>query len=352
MQNTRHSYFSKKVTFLNVILTFSIVLLHAKTPERWGLALDRSYPFIYWTHAMCGIGVPTFFFISGLLFYRQCHFSDIERKLRSRVRSLLVPYFVWNALFVGIFFVLSRIPAIHERMNMGEVFTSPYEVTYAIVNARYTVLWFVKDLLFFCAVSAAIFLLLKAKAVSFAALVISFVLVLIEDYGYEHPVTWFPVYFMGCIVGKFYSFTAAGEYMSIAHSLKSTMQRILFILLLVVVFFLLYVAQGCVMHEKAKFFFCLCSPIILWWLVDLLAWRYIGLKFKVKKWMSYTFFIFCTHQFILNVLQKFVVLQYPPSELVLNVTFLVTPFMAVLIAIGIARILSRYKFYALLSGGR
>ncbi|WP_459995976.1 acyltransferase family protein [Prevotella dentasini] len=45
---------------------------------------------------------PFFFFLSGLLFFREGEFSRALylRKLRSRVRSLLVPYLLWNALFL------------------------------------------------------------------------------------------------------------------------------------------------------------------------------------------------------------------------------------------------------------
>lgn len=346
------SYFSKKITFLNVMLTFSIVLLHAKTPERWGLPLDMNHPFIYWTHALTQVGVPSFFFVSGLLFYRQCRFSDIERKLQSRVHSLLIPYFVWNTLFVGIFFIMSRIPAIHGRMNMGEVFLSPSEILYAIVNARYTVLWFVKDLMLLCAISAVIFLLLKNKIVAFVAFVLATIVALMGNYGYEHPLTWLPVYFMGCMVGRFYTFTPTGEYMSINHALKSSVRRWAFALSFAILFLFLYVESVCIVHEATLFFFRLLSPIIIWCLVDLLFQRYIDQRFKVKRWMSYMFFIFCSHQFILNVLQKLVVLHFSPSDLVLNATFLLSPVLTVLIAIGLARLFSRYKFYTLLSGGR
>lgn len=352
VETRRDTYFSKKVTLLNVVLTFSIVMLHAKTPERWGCPLDMTHPFIYWVHALTQVGVPSFFFISGMLFYRQCHFLDIERKLQSRVHTLVIPYLLWNTLFVCIFFVLSRIPAIHGRMNMGEVFKTPNEVVSAIINARYTVLWFVKDLILLCAVSAVIFLLLKKKIVAFVALAISIIIVLNGDYGYEHPLTWFPVYFVGGMVGRYYTFTPTGEYMSICRVLNTPWRKRTFSLLLVASFLILYIASGCAVHENAIFLFRLCSPLIIWWLSDLLLCHYIENKFRARLWMSYMFFIFCTHQFILNVLQKLIVLRYSPTDFVLNATFLISPVLTVLIAIGLARLFSRYKFYTLLSGGR
>lgn len=137
-------YFFKKVTLLNVFLTFCIVLLHAKPPERWGLPLDTTYGFIYWTHHLTLIGVPTFFFLSGLLFYRRCSFSTIERKLKARVHSLLVPYLLWNVVFVAAYYVLTHIPAICRCMNMGFSLNTLGEIAYAIINARCTDLWLVE----------------------------------------------------------------------------------------------------------------------------------------------------------------------------------------------------------------
>lgn len=48
-----------------------------------------------------------FFFLSGFLFFRGGEFSrDIyQRKIRSRIKTLLVPYLLWNMLFLGILLV-------------------------------------------------------------------------------------------------------------------------------------------------------------------------------------------------------------------------------------------------------
>ena len=104
-------FFERKITLFNIFLTFMIVLLHAKTPERWGyewgVDIATTFGFIYWTHEVTQIGVPTFFFLSGLLFYCKCNFCDIERKLNSRIKSLLVPYLIWNSIFVLIYYILA-----------------------------------------------------------------------------------------------------------------------------------------------------------------------------------------------------------------------------------------------------
>lgn len=350
LDKERADYFSKKVTLLNVFLTFMIVLLHAKTPERWGLELTLSYGFIYWTHEMTQIGVPTFFFLSGLLFYRKCVFADIERKLKSRVHSLLIPYLIWNTIFVGIFFLLVHIPATHNLMNMGDVLNSPSEVIYAIVHSRYTVLWFVKDLMIFCAFSAILYLCIEHLWASLGVLCLSIVLAHGNGIGYEHPLLWLPIYLSGAIVGRHFSYGTDGIYriiMKDAH-LKKRIILLGFLLLALVLLCLFSGLYG----NGYTFIYRLFAPMLIWIVVDLILSDYLQHRFVRKRWMSCMFFVFCTHHFVLNILQKFVVLSFPPTHVVLNLTFVLSAVFVFVLMVLLASLLSHFTFYRYLSGGR
>lgn len=61
-----------------------------------------SYIRIFFSHVLPHIAVPTFFFISGYLF-----FVNIEtfNKLKKRIKTLVVPYFLWNLIPI-IFFTI------------------------------------------------------------------------------------------------------------------------------------------------------------------------------------------------------------------------------------------------------
>lgn len=53
------------------------------------------------SHVLTGIAVPTFFMISGFLFFvnfRQWSWDGYKNKIRSRVKTLLIPYIMWNAM--------------------------------------------------------------------------------------------------------------------------------------------------------------------------------------------------------------------------------------------------------------
>ena len=180
-------YFSKKVTFLNVMLTFFIVLLHSETPIRFGLILDSSYPLIYATYTVVQIGVPMFFFISAILFYRGCSFSNLEDKYERRVHSLLIPYLLWNTIFVFVYVALTHIPFLQARMNMPpDTLGSVKNVLAAIIHSRCTPLWFVKDLMLLTLLAPVILMLLKDIKVLYEILQNIFLLLSIQKIVLKH----------------------------------------------------------------------------------------------------------------------------------------------------------------------
>lgn len=343
-------YFFKKVTLLNVFLTFCIVLLHAKPPERWGLPLDTTYGFIYWTHHLTLIGVPTFFFLSGLLFYRRCSFSTIERKLKARVHSLLVPYLLWNVVFVAAYYVLTHIPAICRCMNMGFSLNTLGEIAYAIINARCTDLWFVKNLMLFCACSAFLFICVDRLKFALLVLSISIAYAISFSIGYEHPMLWLPSYLTGAIVGRHFVSDGKGEYMQFMKNYDLTQRLSVGGLLGFALFLLCLLSGSC--GGGYTFVYRLGAPLIIWLLIDLTLYAYISKRFVVRQWMRHMFFIFCVHHFVLNCLQKIVVLSFPPTNMVLNLTFVLSPLITVAMLLALANMLSRYRIFAVLTGGR
>ena len=343
-------YFFKKVTLLNVLLTFCIVLLHAVTPIRWGLPLDATHGFIYWTHHLTQIGVPTFFFLSGLLFYRSCRFSDIERKLRSRVHSLLIPYLLWNVIFVVIYCVLAHLPVISSRMNATFVWHSVREMVFAVLNARCTDLWFVKDLMLFCALAALLFICVERLRFALLVLFVSIVFALSAQLGYEHPMLWLPSYLSGAIVGRHFVHDSNGRYMRIIGSFGLGVRMFVGAVLGIMLLLLCYLS-GCNGGDYT-FIYRLVAPWAIWAVMDLLLYPYISQRFVVKPWMRYMFFIYSVHHFVLNVLQKFVVLSLPPTDAVLNLTFVLSPIVTVMMLLAVAKALSRYHFFSVLIGGR
>ena len=102
--------------------------------------------------------VPTFFIISGYLFfcgYRQT-WECYQYKMRKRFFSLLLPYLFWNALMIGVFYAVECIPSVRGLFNDGRKLV--HDCNFAdCLNAFWkyndtagpilTQLWFVRNLI-------------------------------------------------------------------------------------------------------------------------------------------------------------------------------------------------------------
>ncbi|MDY3848900.1 MAG: acyltransferase [Prevotella sp.] len=106
---------SKTIDFLRFPATILVVLLHAYTTLQMTSAMDMP---LYSNVASCislcfgEIGVPLFFTISGYLFFLSFSMCDYFRKIKTRTKSLLVPYLMWNTFFICVYFIIQQIPSL------------------------------------------------------------------------------------------------------------------------------------------------------------------------------------------------------------------------------------------------
>ena len=95
---------SNAITWLRFPLIFLIILLHCYSVERLEGNHDTYfkvlYPFSLW---LGETGVPGFFFISGYLFFLSK--KTYAEKLKSRVKTLLTPYLLWNLILLILYLV-------------------------------------------------------------------------------------------------------------------------------------------------------------------------------------------------------------------------------------------------------
>lgn len=334
------TYFRNKITILNIFLTFMIVLLHAKSPERFGLEIE-DYPVIYAISMLCRVATPLFFFVSALLFLKGCTFNDLERKYASRIHSLLIPYVLWNVIFVVIFWFLAHVPAFSSKMHIGSILNTPKEIIIAIFNSYHTDLWFIRNLMFYTLIVPVFLCLFKNKQVSSLILVLLLCVAVYIEPEYKSLLRWLPIYYMGAMCGYYWDNHTIGTFIHGKHSKFFT-----FISLLIL--FGLYLLS---LWKNNDLYIIYTSPLLIWFIVDGLLYKTIQ-NLKLKKWMSYMFFIFCTHHFVLNVLQKIVVLYCEPNSIVIFLTYIFSSIVCVLILIKVADLISHYKFYKILTGGR
>ena len=121
------------------------------------------------------LSVPAFFFISGFLFF--LHIDKFTsgvytKKLKSRVKTLLIPYLFWNILSLTIFFAAYYIPMLAHFFSETHELTWQYllQALWALPNnhsqdlLRYPYayqFWFIRDLMVMVVLTPAIYFLVK-----------------------------------------------------------------------------------------------------------------------------------------------------------------------------------------------
>ena len=120
---------SKTINYLRFPLILLVVIAHYNVAERGftyhgvEYCIDRPDWFLWLTNLiseiMPKIIVPIFFIISGYLFFFRGDFNGhvYRQKLRKRVRTLLIPYILWNLIPI-LLHVLYLLPfAFHQTVS-------------------------------------------------------------------------------------------------------------------------------------------------------------------------------------------------------------------------------------------
>ena len=111
------------------------------------------------------IAVPMFFFFSGMNFFRNYEPRKTGEKLRRRVKSLLIPYLVWNTIFCVFAFVTSNTPI--SKYFIGReryLFTIPNLIAGCLYHWNCNLhFWFLFDLILFALMSPLFYYSVKDK---------------------------------------------------------------------------------------------------------------------------------------------------------------------------------------------
>lgn len=167
---------SQTISWMRFPLIVAVVLLHTfilNRPVDGKVITSENAPFFaLFEHVVKAdigeIAVPLFFFISGFLYFNNVKVFDGKvyvKKLKSRFWTLVIPYFLWNSLFLLYVAFLGWImPSLLTfkksflTMEPLEVLNSYWELSQGLIP-----LWFIRDLIIINLFSWLIYKLLKPK---------------------------------------------------------------------------------------------------------------------------------------------------------------------------------------------
>lgn len=170
---------SRRITLLRWPLIVLVVFIHANNdriglfaPEE-GAARITHLVRQFLSEGIAATAVPLFFLLAGRLFFRGAGLSrtDYVRKLRSRVRTLFVPYVLWNLILAAAFVIAARVPQLGSLVSGKQaagLFEGPWEAFATVFGlGRDPIVypfWFLRDLIVVVVLGTPLFALLYRRA--------------------------------------------------------------------------------------------------------------------------------------------------------------------------------------------
>ena len=148
--------FERVVDLLRFPLIAGVVFIHAPVA---GLALKTSF------EILTGLCVPLYFIISGYFFFYGKNFDMqvYRRNIVKRVRTLLIPYLLWNLIALLVWQLRCRMNIGHMMLDakfvLGSFWATPFE-NGSDAPIDYP-LWFVRDLMVICLLSPVVYYALR-----------------------------------------------------------------------------------------------------------------------------------------------------------------------------------------------
>ena len=188
---------SSRLTVLRFPLIVLVVLFHSYTTSvdlaGGGIAGSQqvnpisAFVRIFISKGFGNLAVPLFFLVSGFLFFQKYDGSRAvyKEKLSRRVKTLLVPFLIWNFATYLVYFIGESIPAtkVYFATKYWPPIRSFSALDYANAFFGFTVkfpmsyqFWFIRDLMVMVVFAPLIYLLLKRRAVALPFLAILFYL--------------------------------------------------------------------------------------------------------------------------------------------------------------------------------
>lgn len=327
---------SEKITILSFFMALGIVWTHSRMPS-WD-----SVP-AYFTTTLMPLNVvgetvvPAFFFITGFLFYKSFEMKDYKRKLTSRLKSLMVPYLLWNTLSaIGWFLAVNTCDG--RFVSDGFSFDSIVEVLGNIVACKYSVLWYVGVIFVYCIASPLFFYLARKRNIGIAAIILFCIIGVSFHHPFCSPLVWMSVYMAGAWTGthhKDFFFKPQPMWLTLGA------------LVLFPIFFWMDYQDETMLNVNLRQW---VAPFFFFGLYDI-ADRL--LHFKSHSIYKYSFFLYASHYIPVHVLQRVVITEWQTTT-GCWVAYLCVPVVVATACVALAWLLDKklHPVYAVLSGDR
>ena len=346
-------YYWKKKTIVSFILACLVVCIHTSAVDQYLIQLDgrgRGLAEAVNTVFKSGVtivAVPLFFMIAGASFFRDYKRGMYLKKLKSRVRTNLIPFLLWNTIIMLFYIVCSYTPLVKFFLGR-EPFTITFKnVADAILFCKCNVVfWFILNLLIYVILTPVFDLMTYNKPIALVSLLFALTLPLYAGKALEYVhinADTVVYYLIGCIAGKFY-------FDDITKPSSKTVRIVSFAVCAVCLALqLLHAFEVLVLGKLEWQIMVVIFSVAFWFALDTLTEN-----ISVKRYMKYSFFIYAMHNEAQSVFVKIIYLLGPKKMWMFAPNLILSYTITIAFIILVAYLLEKYlpKVYSLLSGNR
>lgn len=336
--------FRKKIVWFNFICCLLVIWNHAGNAELF-LGEQAETHVLYRLEyglvpALLRVNIPMFLMISGYLFFRNFSWEMLFGKWKRRIKTLLIPYLLWNFLYYLGYYSASQVEVLRPVLNRPAMVFSITELWDAILHFSCNpVFWFLYQLILLVLLAPWHYLVLKRKGTGLIYLALLW-------YGIDRGIA-LPKLNLDALL--YYSTAAFGalhgkKLVEGAWNRKRALAGCLLLAggyLSCFYFYQTYFIPAVVLYH-------VLTGAGFWFLV---SESWLG---EIRPFMTTTFFIYALHFIPTRLLNKVGAILFPEHIVVAGFLFFSMPFLIVVLCNQAARTLKKWtpKLWMLLNGGR
>lgn len=344
-------FFSEKIKVISFLSIMIVFYLHAGYPDE--VIATMKFPVVV-RCCIAGIfgpcAVPMCYAISGyLFFYGVTDINKIYKKMKKRVRTLIIPFFIAALFFPLFFMMLEFVPAATEHINSDSYLEkfSTMPILNILISLLYDSgngmpcayhLWFMRDLVIIVALSPMLYYIRRYTRYWTIAIVLVFYIL-------------FPQ--VKCLYAMYW-FVAGSFVMDILGKLP---RLVVFIML--GVFLLMATYRQIYPYDTWKYLKIIEISLgvsSLWCLYDI----FVSERYRLSSTpllntaCQFTFFLYLYHEPAFHIIVKGIPLILGDNWFGYTMSFLLSPIIMAPIGIGIGYIIKKYTpvIYRIIAGGR
>lgn len=286
------------------------------------------------------VAVPGFFIISGYLFFRNFTMDRLWNKWNSRIKTVLVPFVVWNTIYYVVYAAGSRIPWLRDVLGKGIIPVSLNALVDAVLHYRYNyVFWYLYQLILLVLLAPVIYFFLSKRHVRWIYLAGVFA-------GLLAGVSLSPLN----IDALFFYSVAADSALNNKKMTEAPWSNMRFLSGAAIL------AAACVVYLYSIRYFSVSGIAIYRFLVPAALWFMVNENWlpEAKPWMKINFFLYALHFLLVRFINKAAALYVPGIPAVPVFLYLLMPGIVLMVSYPAAVFLQRRLplLWRLLTGGR